>query len=366
MNDQYIDCFKAMKDPSGTYSLNIGLVFGGASAEHEVSIYSAQNLIKALEEKCNRRRYKVKIFYIDLAGYWWSSIVAERIIRQGSPPHLSNSLISLGRSGFQKFPNGAKNIDIWFPVLHGPNGEDGTIQGLFTLMKKPFVGSGVLGSAVSMDKQAMKASFSSARLPQVTYTCVGKLELQNESIKLLDRLERQIGYPCFVKPANLGSSLGISKCFNRNQLTTGLRLASDYDERMVVEQGRIVREIECAVLGTNKLRASILGEICFQHDWYDYKTKYKDGLSSTLIPAQLPKHITASARRLALEACRVLGVDGIARVDFFYSEDSKTLWINEINTLPGFTNHSMYPTLWKSSGIEIQDLVHLLIKCTEV
>ncbi|HRD41889.1 MAG TPA: D-alanine--D-alanine ligase family protein [Prochlorococcaceae cyanobacterium AMR_MDS_5431] len=353
-----------MKNSHEVYPLRIGLVFGGASAEHEVSIASAKNLRNALEEGTNRERYEVTSLYIDKEGHCWPSAIAQRIMKQETTPYLSNFSGIPGHSGFRGFPEGTKDINVWFPALHGPNGEDGTIQGLFTLMRKRFIGANVLGSAVSMDKQAMKASFSSAKLPQVLYSCVHVSELHSEPIMLLSRLEKQLGYPCFVKPANMGSSLGISKCNNRDELIRGLKLASEYDNRLVVEQAKEIREIECAVMGKEKLRVSILGEIRFSSDWYDYETKYKDGNSFMTIPAQLPKSITETARRLALEACRALGVSSIARVDFFYSEEHEAIWINEINTLPGFTNYSMYPTLWKRSGLSTQDLVHLLIKLT--
>jgi D-alanine-D-alanine ligase len=255
-------------------------------------------------------------------------------------------------------------VEVWFPVLHGPNGEDGTIQGLFTLMQVPYVGSGVLGSAVGMDKQAMKAAFAAAGLPQVPYACVNAAELCGDPEPLLERLAAQLGYPCFVKPANLGSSVGISKARNRDDMLAGLREAAALDPRIVVEQGVTARELECAVKGGGAapLQASVLGEICFDADWYDYDTKYSDGKSHTVIPAQVPDGISERARAMAIEACRAVHAQGLARVDFFYSEASGDLWLNEINTLPGFTSQSMYPMLWAASGVDLEQLVAELVE----
>jgi D-alanine-D-alanine ligase len=256
-------------------------------------------------------------------------------------------------------------VEVWLPVLHGPNGEDGTIQGLFSLMQVPFVGSGVLGSAVGMDKQAMKAAFAAAGLPQVPYACVEADELRSAPEALLQRLEHQLGYPCFIKPANLGSSVGISKATNRSELLAGLKLAASHDPRLVVEQGVSARELECAVLGQREMRASVLGEICFDADWYDYDTKYSEGKSHTVIPAQVPNAISERARTMAIAACRAVGASGLARVDFFYAEASGELWLNEINTLPGFTSQSMYPMLWEASGVPLETLVHQLVQLAQ-
>ncbi|MEB3184771.1 MAG: D-alanine--D-alanine ligase family protein, partial [Cyanobacteriota bacterium] len=285
------------------------------------------------------------------------------------------------RPGFSGFPAGALEVEVWLPVLHGPNGEDGTIQGLFTLMRVPYVGSGVLGSAVGMDKLAMKAAFAAAGLAQVAYAAVEAAELQAAPSAVLERLERQLGYPCFVKPANLGSSVGISKARNREQLLAGLQAAAALDPRIVVEQGVQARELECAVRGGGgrPLQASVLGEICFDADWYDYDTKYSEGRSHTVIPAVVPPPIAERARAMALAACRAVGAMGLARVDFFYSphppapaepdggdassgEGGGTLWLNEINTFPGFTSQSMYPMLWAASGVSLHTLVRELIE----
>jgi D-alanine-D-alanine ligase len=231
-------------------------------------------------------------------------------------------------------------------------------------MRQPFVGAGVLGSAVSMDKLAMKAAFTGAGLSQVPYVGLNASDLHDSARRegVLDRIEADLQYPCFVKPANLGSSVGISKVRNRDELETGLDHAAQLDPRLVVEQGVDARELECAVLGRDQLRSSVVGEVRFDADWYDYTTKYTAGLSTTVIPAELPDGVAERVQKQALEACAALGVVGMARVDFFYDDTSHELWINEINTLPGFTSQSMYPMLWEASGVTLDQLVHKLVQ----
>ena len=344
---------------------HLGLVFGGVSGEHAVSIRSANTVVAALRRGANAERYRVSCFYIDTWGHWWPPAVADAVLAKGTPATAEELPAAPLRPGFQGFPEGALEIDVWVPVLHGPNGEDGTIQGLFSLMQVPFVGSGVLGSAVGMDKQAMKAAFAAAGLPQVPYCCVDAEELEEQPEKLLARLEQQLGYPCFIKPANLGSSVGISKASGRSELLAGLQEAARHDRRMVVERGVKARELECAVLGRRRMQASVLGEICFDADWYDYDTKYSEGKSHTVIPAQVPDAISARARAMAIAACRAVAAEGLSRVDFFYDEASAELWLNEINTLPGFTSQSMYPMLWQASGLPLEDLVHQLVQLAQ-
>jgi D-alanine-D-alanine ligase len=350
---------------------HVGVVFGGASGEHAVSIRSAQTVVGALRRGANAERYRLSCFYIDRQGRWWPSAVAEAVLERGVPAEPADLPDPLAPAGFCGFPDGALAVEVWFPVLHGPNGEDGTIQGLFSLMQVPYVGSGVLGSAVGMDKQAMKAAFAAAGLPQVAYACVEASELAkvddaeasgSGSGGLIDRLEAELGYPCFVKPANMGSSVGISKASDRAGLLEGLRQAAALDPRLVVEQGVSARELECAVLGTTELRASVLGEICFDADWYDYTTKYSEGLSHTVIPAKVPAELADRAQAMAIAACRAVGASGLSRVDFFYDQNSGDLWLNEINTLPGFTSKSMYPMLWEASGLPLVELVHDLVR----
>ena len=339
----------------------IGLVFGGYSGEHEVSIRSATTVIHGLRSGENSQRYRVIPFYIDQEGRWWGEAFANRVLASQKPiepPH------SIETKGLRELPEGSETVQVWYPVLHGPNGEDGTVQGLFQLMRQPFVGAGVLGSAVSMDKLAMKAAFAGAGLSQVPYVGLHASELNDSARRegVLDRIEADLQYPCFVKPANLGSSVGISKVRNRDELETGLDHAAQLDPRLVVEQGVHARELECAVLGRDQLRSSVVGEVRFDADWYDYTTKYTAGLSTTVIPAELPEGVAERVQQQALEACAALGVVGMARVDFFYDNTSHQLWINEINTLPGFTSQSMYPMLWEASGVTLDQLVHKLVQ----
>jgi D-alanine-D-alanine ligase len=339
----------------------VGLIFGGNSGEHAISIRSACTVKQGLSEGLNPERYQLRCFYIDQQGRWWGESVAKAVLASKQPADTTELAGVSKRGGFQGFPEGALEVDCWFPVLHGPNGEDGTIQGLFSLMQVPFVGSGVLGSAVGMDKLAMKAAFAAAGLPQGPYQAVAAAELAQKE-QLLNRLEQALGYPCFIKPANLGSSVGISKASNREELWAGLELAASFDQRIVVEQGLKVRELECAVLGREQLQASVVGEICFDADWYDYETKYSEGHSQPIIPAQVPEQVAAQAQKLAISALLAVGASGLSRVDLFYEETTERLLINEINTLPGFTHLSMYPMLWFASGIPLPDLVHKLLE----
>ncbi len=350
----------------------LGLVFGGDSGEHAVSIRSAVTVVGALRQGENGCRYQVLPFYIDRRGRWWSGELAESVLASRRPAGTADLQGGTpggppGPGGFQAWPAGAEQVEVWFPVLHGPNGEDGTVQGLFTLMQVPFVGSGVLGSALAMDKQAMKAAFAAAGLPQVPYAAIGAGEMRRDPEGLLDRLERELGYPSFVKPANMGSSVGISKATDRLSLRRGLLEAAALDPRLVVERGVRARELECAVLadrppGQGQLQASVVGEICFEADWYDYETKYTDGLSRTEIPARLSDAVSERLRRMAIQACDAVAAEGLARVDFFYDETAGELWLNEINTMPGFTSQSMYPMLWEASGVSLHDLVHRLVE----
>lgn len=342
----------------------VGLLFGGRSGEHDVSIRSATTVLKGLTQGENRNRYTVVAIYIDRGGRWWGPAIADTVLTKGCAPADPDLPQPLPPKGFRGIPQAAQDVEVWYPVLHGPNGEDGTVQGLFELMRLPYVGAGVLGSAVGMDKQAMKAAFSAAGLSQVPYVCAYAACLRDagSKLQLIERIETELGYPCFVKPANLGSSVGISKARNRDQLVAGLTLAAELDSRLVIEQGVEARELECAVLGGAELRASTVGEIRFDADWYDYETKYTAGLSSTLIPAPLSAAVAERVQQKAIEACAAVGVTGMARVDFFYHERSDALWLNEINTLPGFTSQSMYPMLWAASDVTLEQLVHELLE----
>ncbi|KGG11977.1 D-alanine--D-alanine ligase A [Prochlorococcus sp. MIT 0601] len=302
--------------------------------------------------------------YIDHKGRWWGDPVAAKALGKGYELKEEDLPDPLPKEGFRALPKCTEEVDVWYPILHGPNGEDGVIQGLLQLTSKPFVGSGVLGSALGMDKIAMKIAFTAAGLPQVPYcACEANELLQPDSLlSLIKRIENQLGYPCFIKPANLGSSVGISKAYKREQLVKGLGIASSLDKRIVVEKSVIARELECGVLGKKDIRTSCVGEVRHHSDWYDYETKYTEGLSKTLIPAPICEETTKQIQNLALKACKAICAEGLARVDFFYREESNQIWINEINTLPGFTKQSMYPMLWRESGLEMHELVSILVE----
>lgn len=339
--------------------LRVGLVFGGCSGEHDVSITSAKAIQGALDTAPNSDKYDVVPFYIHKNGCWQSGQAATTALETVQSQTFGGDI------NRWQFPEDAGTIDVWFPILHGPNGEDGTIQGLFQLMQVPYVGSGVLGSSAGMDKIAMKIVFEAAGLPQVKYVPVTREQIWSDPCvftKLCDRIESEIGYPNFVKPANLGSSVGISKVRTRSELEAALDSAASFDRRIVVEAGVVAREVECAVLGNSQPRASVVGEISFDSDFYDYETKYTEGRASLHIPASLPEKITQKMQEMAIEAFIAVDAAGLSRVDFFYVESTEEVFINEINTLPGFTATSMYPRLWGASGVSFPTLVDRLIQ----
>ncbi len=339
--------------------MKVGLLFGGCSGEHEVSLVSAKAIAGALKSGDNQSKYEVIPVYIDKAGVWHNKNVSQEVLNTGK------ALETSATGNLWQFPPESAEIEVWFPILHGPNGEDGTIQGLLTLMQVPFVGSGVLGSAVGMDKIAMKTAFAEAGLPQVKYVSVSRDRVwSSPSIlpRLCDDIEATLDYPCFVKPANLGSSVGIAKVRSRNELESALDNAASYDRRIVVEAGVVAREVECAVLGNDNPKASVIGEISFDSDFYDYETKYTSGLAQLHIPASLPDIVAEQIKDMALKAFKAVDGAGLARVDFFYVEATGEVLINEINTLPGFTATSMYPQLWKATGVNFPELVDKLIE----
>ncbi|MDC0834520.1 D-alanine--D-alanine ligase [Leptolyngbya valderiana BDU 20041] len=340
----------------------VGLLFGGRSGEHEVSIYSARAIANAFATDDNATRYDVIPFYIGKDGRWHRPEIARQVLDSAQP--LSEE--SDDKAQLWQFPPQVTEVDVWFPVLHGPNGEDGTVQGLLQLMRVPYVGSGVLGSAVSMDKLAMKSAFAQAGLPQVRYCEILRSQIWSNPCvfpKLCDDIEESLNYPCFVKPANLGSSVGISKVRSRDELESALDSAASFDRRIIVEAGIAnAREVECAVLGNDNPKASVVGEITFDSDFYDYETKYTEGRAELLIPAPLPETVSRRIRDLAIEAFLAVDAAGLARVDFFYAEDTGEIYLNEINTLPGFTATSMYPQLWNATGIPFSELVRQLVQ----
>ncbi len=344
--------------------LRVGLLFGGRSGEHEVSLNSARAIANALETGENQDKYELLPFYIQKDGRWLAGLSPEKILDRipliPSPDPTPENQLSCWQ-----FPSQVSEVDVWFPILHGPNGEDGTVQGLLKLMQVPFVGSGVLGSALGMDKIAMKMAFAQAGLPQVKYMAVNRSQVWSNPCvfpKLCDEIEATLGYPCFVKPANLGSSVGIAKARSRTELETALDNAASYDRRIVVEESVVAREVECAVLGNDNPKASVVGEITFESDFYDYETKYSVGKADLFIPAAIPDHIIAQIQQMSIQAFAAVDAAGLARVDFFYVADTGQVLINEINTLPGFTATSMYPQMWEKSGISFPELVDQLIQ----
>ncbi|MDB9380295.1 D-alanine--D-alanine ligase family protein, partial [Nodularia sphaerocarpa] len=279
--------------------LRVGLLFGGRSGEHEVSINSARAIAIALSAEENASKYEILPFYIQKNGCWLAGEIPQQVLDSGIP-HIEDKNLNPW-----KLPDQVTQVDVWFPILHGPNGEDGTIQGLLTLMQIPFVGSGVLGSALGMDKIAMKMAFEQAGLPQVKYKALTRAEVwSNPCIfpKLCDEIEAALDYPCFVKPANLGSSVGIAKVRSRQELEAALDNAATYDRRIIVEAGVVAREVECAVLGNDQTKASIVGEITFQSDFYDYETKYTAGQADLLMPAPIPDAVSRQIQDMALQA----------------------------------------------------------------
>ncbi|MEO0349660.1 MAG: D-alanine--D-alanine ligase family protein [Cyanobacteria bacterium P01_A01_bin.15] len=339
--------------------MRVGLLFGGCSGEHEVSICSAQAIARGLGLKGNAEKYDVVPVYIRKDGMWVMD--AQAVLTTGEPLATGTEEVLMT----ERLPTAVAEVDIWFPVLHGPNGEDGTIQGLFELMQMPYVGCGVLASSVGMDKLAMKSAFAQAGLPQVKYAEVLRSQVYSNPCifpKLCDDIEAVLGYPCFVKPANLGSSVGIAKAKDRQELEAALDSAASYDRRIIVEAAVIAREVECAILGNDAPKASVVGEISFDGDFYDYETKYTSGQADLAIPAQLPAEVVNRIQDQAVRAFRAIDGAGISRVDFFYLEATDEVLINEINTFPGFTDTSMYPMLWHASGVEFDQLVDRLIQ----
>ncbi|MCA6612863.1 MAG: D-alanine--D-alanine ligase [Pseudanabaena sp. M158S2SP1A06QC] len=334
--------------------LYVGLLFGGQSGEHDVSITSARAIASALNQNS---RYKLQPFYIQRDGTWRSPDVSQQVLDLGKA--LEGSEILTNAAFF--LPTEVQQVDLWFPVLHGPNGEDGTVQGLLQLMHKHYVGNGVLASSVGMDKIAMKAIFANAGLPQVKYVAINRWQWQQDELAWSEHIEATLGYPCFVKPSNLGSSVGISKVRDRQQLKEAIARATNYDPRIIIEQGVTAREIECAVLGNEQPQASAIGEITFNSDFYDYETKYTAGKADLIIPSQLPDNVTQAVQSMAVKAFQTVAGSGLARVDFFYVEATGTVLINEINTFPGFTSLSMYPKLWEYSGVPFTELCDRLI-----
>lgn len=342
--------------------IKVALLFGGRSGEHEVSRNSANTVAKALHKNFD-------VFPIGIAkdGQWYGPIDVNDI-KDFSPTKYCDKKLTIlpfpqNRGIIYSIPalKQVTEVDVFFPILHGTYGEDGTLQGLLELAQVPYVGPGVLASSAGMDKLIMKAIFAHAGLPQVKYLGVLRKTIEDNISQCIDDIEVNIGYPCFVKPANLGSSVGISKAQNRKELEKSLNVAALYDRKIIVEQGVIAREIEVSILGNDNPQASLPGEIVPGNDFYDYKAKYIDDNSVLFIPADISEDNINKIQEYAIAAYNAIDCAGLARIDFFITKDSGEILINEINTLPGFTSISMYPKLWEHTGINIGDLTANLI-----
>ena len=373
--------------------IKVGVLFGGRSGEHEVSLLSAASVLEAI----NKEKYDVVPIGITKEGRWLTPPHAEmllrgeqvnpesgRHLRAGDPAATSSAAVlakgegvivpPLPQShGLVPFETGkgaadhAIDVDVIFPVLHGTFGEDGTIQGLFELADLPYVGAGVLGSSAGMDKDVMKRLFAAAELPIVKHVTVLRPRWEKEPKKVLKDIEKHLKYPVFVKPANLGSSVGISKARDRKELPAAMDEAARYDRKIVIEEGvggkkHKARELECSVLGNDEPRASVVGEIVPGAEFYSYNAKYIDEGSKPLIPAPIKKKTAKQVQQMAVRAFQAVDCNGLARVDFLMEAASGKLFINEINTIPGFTSISMYPKMWEASGLKYPELIDRLIE----
>ena len=341
--------------------IKLGVVFGGMSTENEVSIVSAYSILNNLDEM----KYDIYPIYIDKDGKWWKTEIQNVKLELGA--NIENKKEIENEIKYLKY------LDVVFPVLHGLYGEDGTIQGLFELSKIPYVGCKVLGSSIGMDKAYTKVIFEKARLKQADYEYIRKYkdkylyvnkDFEEEILSLeavAKKVSKELKYPMFVKPSNAGSSVGINKAKNFEQLKDYIEIASQFDNKILIEQGINGREIECAVLGNDEVIASCVGEIKPAEEFYSYNAKYSNEESKTEIPADLPKEISEKIRKQAIKAFKAIDGKGLARVDFFVERKSNEIYINEINTMPGFTNISMYPKLFEKSGISYKELLNRLV-----
>lgn len=338
----------------------IGLLYGGKSAEHKVSMQTALAVTKAI----NYDEFEIHPIYITTEGQWIKGPRLDKPAETVKELELAATATALPTVSFSPaiFQNDTnESLDVIFPLLHGPNGEDGTVQGMLELLNLPYVGNGVLASSAGMDKVIMKNIFAQAGLAQVNYVSFIRSEWEREEEETYKQVEGKIGYPAFVKPANLGSSVGISKCTNREELIEAFKEAFQFDRKIIVEQGVIAREIEIGVLGNDQPECSIAGEIVPKTDFYDYKAKYEDGDTALIIPAELSLSEYTNLKELAVNAFKALDCSGLVRADFFLTENGEFL-INEVNTMPGFTPFSMFPLLWKHTGVDYPQLIERLVQ----
>ena len=339
--------------------IRVAILFGGQSGEHDVSLQSAASILAEID----RSQFEVTAVGIDRLGNWYLADDPSRMLMQGIGPQTGSPVQPAREQGTGDFilsPAGVKP-DVVFPVLHGSLGEDGTLQGMLEMFGVPYVGSGVLASAAAMDKAVAKDLFRAHDLPVADYRLFKRRDWQQNPDAIMDEVENVFGYPCFVKPCSLGSSLGVQKAKKRSELRTAIEQAAQLDRKILVEEMIVGREIEVAVLGNEDPMASLPGEIRPSNEFYDYAAKYLDGKSELLIPALLDDAVIASLQRYAIRAYLALDARGMARVDFFLQENGRVV-INEVNTIPGFTSISMYPKLWEATGIGYRDLITELIR----
>lgn len=341
----------------------IGVLFGGRSTEHEVSVLSARSIISAIDPE----RFEVIPLYVDRSGRWLvgGSLAELTQTRETAsyvylPPDPTQRALVTAAEARSTGP-AIPPLDVVFPVFHGLNGEDGTIQGVLELANLPYVGSGVLGSALGLDKIYMKRAFAAVGLPVVEYLAITRRRFEENPDEFVDEAEARLGYPCFAKFANSGSSVGTSKAHNRQELLAGLRLAAGFDRKLLVERGIEARELEVSVLGNDAPEASVVGEVVPAREFYDYEAKYLDEGSRLVIPAEISPALSDKIRAMAVQAFQAVDAAGMARVDFFLERATERVYLNEVNTIPGFTRISMYPKLWEASGLPYGRLVERLI-----
>jgi len=348
--------------------IRVGVIFGGRSGEHEVSLASAKSVMQALD----RDKYEVIPIGITKEGRWiiGGDPLEALLLGMGDGCPRAALLSDPEEKALFRLEGGGdvlrairqQELDVVFPVLHGPYGEDGTVQGLLELANIPYVGGGVLASALGMDKAAMKAIFRAHGLPVVDHLVIKRKEWEAHPNEVMDRIERAFGYPCFLKPANLGSSVGVTKAKDREGLARGLREAARYDRKMLAERAINAREIEVSVLGNDEPIASLPGEVIPHREFYDYVAKYTEGASDLIVPADLPDDLTRAFQEMAVRAFLAIDCAGMARVDFLLDKNDSHIYVNEINTIPGFTSVSMYPRMWEASGIPYPELLDRLIE----
>ena len=352
-----------------TKKIRVGLIFGGKSGEHEVSFLSASSIVKAIDKD----KYTVVPIGITKEGRWISPQDSELALQSGKiegkntvillNDSFSKSLVCIDNNQKLDKNSALEKVDVIFPILHGPYGEDGTIQGLLELANIPYVGAGVASSAISMDKDLMRTIFQQKDLPILKWLTIKRKEWQKDKEKILSLVQDNFEYPLFVKPASLGSSVGITKVHKKEELDKAIDLASSYDRKILIEKGlEEAREVECGVLGNDEPRASVVGEVKPAGEFYDYDSKYTDEGTQLIVPADLPDGVSREVQEIALRAFKAVDAAGMARVDFFVTKKENKIYLNEINTIPGFTSVSMYPRLWQASGIPYPELIDRLIQ----